>query len=191
MTERTWTPTPQLATAVSLALLSFARHWPRAMALALDPSEAGRAYVADYARALLGCDLEAIPEAAQRWLSDNQKPPRPNEFAVLARAVARELRPVQYANVVNGGTDSSQSLPVAYEQTQRIEQRSRRIKQSMASWREVSEVWALLYASAPDDTARHAVRVGDVPLDVIDDAVAAHKRGVRSIPGPLAAAAVL
>lgn len=189
MTERpTWSPSPQLANATSAALASFARHWPRAMALAVDPTEDGRAYVADYARALLGCDLAAIPEAAQRWLSTNQKPPRPNEFAALARLVARELRPVQYGDSPAGPPSDAPDLPLSTQDMAHIDHRSRRAYAQLGTWRDVSEVWAMLWHSCDTAERREHVRRGSVPLDVFDDAVEMARNGFRAPSGPLSAA---
>ena len=187
MSEREWTPSPLLATATSKALTAFARHWPRAMALALDASEAGRAYVADYARALMGCDLAAIPEAAQRWLSENDKPPRPAEFAFLARAVAREMRPPQYGGAVVHGESfaHAQALPLSKQDMAHIDHRSRRAREFLGNWREVGEVWALLWHTADTPEKREQVRKGDVPLDVFDDATDLVLGGVRVKAGPL------
>lgn len=186
MTDRTWSPSPQLATATAAALAAFARHWPRAMALAVDPSEAGRAFIGDYAFALLGCDLAAIPHAASRWLSESATPPRPKEFAVLARAVAQELRPPQYGDSVTKSADVP-TLPLTPQDMAHIDHRGRRAYALLGTWRDVGEVWALLWHTCDDDTRRaSAVRRGNVPLEVFDEAVGLVRAGGRAPGGPLA-----
>lgn len=176
-----------LAAATSSALESFARHWPKAMGLAVMPNDAGRQFIAEYAHALLGCDLAAIPHAALRWVSENERPPKPRDFAMLARQVSKEMRPPQYGDAVRKQHDAP-ALPLTPEQMQRIEQRARRIHSFVKTWRGVGETWALLLHTAPTPDAKHAVRVGDVPLDVVDEAIKAYLRGSRAPQGPLSAA---
>ena len=183
-----WAPSPALAKTVRQALVTMHAFYPRSLALAEAQSDASGAWVETYCRAFLGkrISLDAIKAAAVRWPAEMGKAtPFPKEFATFAHAIERELfprAPMQAASV------DAQPLPLSYEDTQRIEQCSQRIKQSMASWREVAEVWSLIYSSAQNDASRQAARVGNVPVDVVNDAVAAHQRGMRSIPGPLASA---
>jgi hypothetical protein len=83
----TFTPTAALFKSTRNALLVFARHKPMVFKLAHDASEAGDAFVNDYARGLLGVTLEAIPEAAQRWVATKTEIPSPASFGMFARAL--------------------------------------------------------------------------------------------------------
>jgi hypothetical protein len=89
----TFIPGKALATATREALKVFARHKPAIFKLASEDSEAADAYIADYARALLGVTLEAIPEAAQRWVANKTEIASPASFGLFARGIdAEEFR---------------------------------------------------------------------------------------------------
>ena len=84
---------PALAKATRSALQIFARHKPTIFKLANDESDAGRAFVSDYARGLVGVTLEAITEAAQRWVAHKTDIPSPASFGMFARGIdAAEFR---------------------------------------------------------------------------------------------------
>jgi hypothetical protein len=78
------------------ALEILRRHWPRQFAFAASSSEEAAQTVQDYGRALLGCDLQAIVPAAQRWIADEKFGPKPAELAAMVRSMARATAaPVQ------------------------------------------------------------------------------------------------
>lgn len=164
-----WTPSPQLAMATAQALAIFARHWPRAMAVGIEATDAGRVFLNDYARALLGTDLSAIPEAAQLWVSENKLPPRPASFAKFAREVAKGMRPPQY------GEPLAPLPPPPLEPSRdaaMVNTISERAHKALGSWSIVSEVWELLNARAKTPKALQMVRDGTVPTAVVDKAIA-------------------
>lgn len=89
----TFIPGTALANATREALQIFARHKPTVFKLATENSDAASAFVADYARGLLGVTLEAIPESAQRWVSTKTEIPSPASFGIFARGIdAAEYR---------------------------------------------------------------------------------------------------
>jgi len=107
MTEPHWKPSAPLATATLAALAALSRQWPRAMALALEASEAGQEYLADFAAAMRGVDLRAIPMAAREWVAREKFAPKPAELGALARELSRQhfppvFAPSQQASTENG-----------------------------------------------------------------------------------------
>jgi hypothetical protein len=179
-----WRPSPPLAMAVRRALQTLQRHWPRAMALATDSSEAGEEYVNDYARAMQGADLAAIPLAAQQWLADHEVPPKPSELGRVAREVSKRFR----ANEPSMGPGPAAHVPPPIStgmDTRLADTLSRRARQQLgtADWSLVGAVWALLLQTAPTAAAQEQVRLGRVPLEVFDEAVAQVRRGVRPRDG--------
>lgn len=172
-----WQPNPALAQAVLKALRAMSVHWPRALAIVNADSQAASDFVTDYARATFGIDREAIEEAGRRWIAENTSPPRPIEFAQLAREVARELRPPQY-----GATPGAVPPIEASLFQSAIEQRSRRAFAFVGGWPAVSEVWAVCLEDATSDEERADVRFGRVPLATFDLAIEAVLAGRRSIP---------
>lgn len=93
-----WQPSAPLTSATVAALTALARQWPRAMALALDTSTAGRDYLADFAFAMKGADLRAIPLAARAWIADNSMPPKPNDLGKLAREMTKQYFPTTHVD---------------------------------------------------------------------------------------------
>lgn len=178
-----WTPPAPLAHATLLALKTLSRQWPRAMALALDSSEDGQAYLGDYASALFGVDLRAIPIAAREWIATENMPPRPADFGKLAREMSRRHFPQLFE--ANSVSSSEQQSTHRLKNQSRIDALSKRAHAALGSWRLVADVWALLYQTAPSVDHADAGRIGNVPWDVFDDAVDAIKRGVRPMAGPL------
>lgn len=180
-----WQPSAPLASAVITAISTLARQWPRAMALALDSSDAGRAFMADYAFAMKGADLRAIPIAAREWIGENNMPPRPADLGKLAREITRDQFPPTFRDDQRSERASAQAI-THLRNPDRIDTLGQRALKVLGSWRLVGEVWALLAQTASTDDNREAVRRGDVPWDVFDDAVEAVKNGKRAAPGPLA-----
>lgn len=178
-----WTPPAPLAHATLLALKTLSRQWPRAMALAMDTSEEGQAYLGDYASALFGVDLRAIPLAAREWIATENMPPRPADFGKLAREMSRQHFPQLFE--VSGVRSSEHQSTDHLKNKSRIDALSKRAHAVLGTWSLVANVWALLYQTAPSEDHSDAVRVGNVPWDVFDDAVDAVKRGRRPESGPL------
>jgi hypothetical protein len=180
-----WRPSPALEAAVRKALQVLARHWPRAMAMAMDASEAGSAYVADFARAMHDdVELPAIPHAAQLWVRDHKTPPKPAELGRLAR----ELSAPRHSGLPAGAACDPPPPPPGAETAQRKEALSQRALAELrrtasgttaAGFGGVAMVWALLMETAPDPAARDRVRAGDVPEAEFMAAVAAVARGRR------------
>lgn len=174
MTTFNWRPSPALADATADALQTLARHWPRTFALANDASDAGRAFLTEYAFALSGVDVRAIPEAVRRWIAKQNYGPRAAELAEIARTVAREMR---------SSSGVAEPLPEVHAPPIRTTRRTDLMRvigetayAELGSWRLVSEMWALLQRTAPNEAARAAVFDGTVPLSIVDDAIAAVKR---------------
>lgn len=182
-----WKPSALLAQATIVALTSLSRQWPKAMALALDSSEAGREYMADYAYAMKGADLRAIPLAARAWVGENSMPPKPADLGKLAREITREQFPTTYRDIQQLRPTSTERQDTSeLKNGDRITVLGHRAHKVLGTWRRVGEVWGLLFQTAPTDDHREAVRRGDVPYDVFDEAVDSIRRGIRATPGPLA-----
>lgn len=89
----TFIPGIALSKATRSALQIFARHKPAIFKIANEASQASDDFVADYARALIGVTLDAIPEAAQRWVSTKIEIASPASFGLYARGIdAAEFR---------------------------------------------------------------------------------------------------
>lgn len=89
----TFIPGIALSKATRSALQIFARHKPTIFKIANEASQASDDFVADYARALIGVTLDAIPEAAQRWVSSKTEIASPASFGLYARGIdASEFR---------------------------------------------------------------------------------------------------
>jgi hypothetical protein len=179
MSTTDWKPSAPLAAATIAALAALARQWPKAMALALDPTDAGRAYMADFAYAMKGADLRAIPLAAREYVAEGSMPPKPADLGRLAREISAQHFPPTFRDPQR--IDQAPAQPVTHLQNpDRIDLLGHRAHKQLGSWKLVAEVWALLWDTAPHDDNRAAVRRGDVPSDVFDDAIAAVGRGVRA-----------
>ena len=191
-----WTPNPALAAATRDALQRFAMHWPRAMLLARDSSEAGAMFLNDYAFALSGVSLNAIPVAVMRWVADKAFAPSAKEFADYARTVAREMRgstadgrhvePIpqrEHAPAVNPTRRQDLVTATYREASRQLAEYAQTNRLSMAVL--VGEMYALLYHTAQTSEQRRAVSDGTIPNDVLDDAIDLIKRGVRAPHGPM------
>lgn len=150
----TFKPSPQLARAVRSALQVFARHRPTIFRLANEESDAGSDFVADYARALLGVSLEAIPDAAQRWVAQRSEIPGAASFGAFARAIDK----AEYRAPQEESSYRQSSLPVPEFATNRdfgaIDRFYAMAKEQLldAGYRgsvlvAVSQMWAILYGS--------------------------------------------
>lgn len=184
MSEQDWKPSAPLATATHAALGALARQWPRAMQLALESTTAGQEYLADYAAAMRGVDLRAIPMAAREWIATESMPPRPADLGKLARELTRQHFPTIFASSAVVTTQPHQ--PIEHlKNAVAIDALSKRAHAVLGSWQRTGKVWALLFQTAPSDDHREAVRIGNVPYDVFDDAVERIRSGVRPKSGPL------
>jgi len=186
MSAPDWKPSAPLAAATITALTALARQWPKAMALALDASDAGRAYMADFAYAMKGADLRAIPLAAREYVAEASMPPKPSDLGRLARELTATHFPPTFRDSQHQGEHAPAQSTTHLRNPDRIDLLGHRAHTQLGTWPLVAEVWALLWESAPHDDNRVAVRRGDVPSDVFDDAIAAVGRGVRAkSPAPL------
>lgn len=183
MHDANWTPSAPLTSAVVQALTTLHRQWPRPLALAFDASEAGRAFMADYAFAMKGADLRAIPIAAREWIGAETYAPRPAELGKLAREITRDQFPPTFR--AEHRATSAQEI-THLRNPERIDKLGHFGFKVLGSWRLVGEVWALLHQTAPSPDHTSAVVRGDVPYDVFEEAVNAVKNGKRAKPGPLA-----
>lgn len=183
MTEsHDWKPSAPLAMATMQALKSLARQWPRAMALALESTEAGQEYLADYAGAMRGVDLRAIPLAAREWIATESMPPRPADLGKMAREMTRTHFPPLFQP-----SAATVAPPIdLHPHGDRIDALGNCAYAVLGSWARVQQVWELLYTRAPHPDLAAAARRGDVPWDVFDEAVEAVRGGKRPAPGPMA-----
>lgn len=181
MTQHTeWKPSAPLAAAMIGALTSLSRQWPKAMALALDSSEAGRAYMSDFAYAMKGADLRAIPMAAREYVAEASMPPKPSDLGRLAREITATHFPTTFRES-SSSTFTPQGQSVEHlRNPAAIDTLGHRAFTRLGSWGLVTEVWSLLWSTAPTTEDQNTVRLGDVPRDVFDDAVDAVSRGRRS-----------
>jgi len=189
-----WKPSPALAQATMEALQHLAIHHPKAMALARDTSEAAATWLRDYAFALQGVSITAIPVAALRWVATQRYAPSASEFAALAQTVAREQRATHRGCTVEPFPGHAPPPIQTTRRTDLIEAVSRVAAAELRDYAKqtktslyvlVVEMWALLYHTAQDNAQRCDVYDGTIPADVVDDAIAAIKRGRRSPEGPM------
>ena len=110
-------------------------------------------------------------------------PPRPADLGKLAREITREQFPSTYSDVSHRPAEPA---PVDHlKHGHPITARGKRAHDRLGSWHAVGQVWALLLESAPSGDHAAAVRRGDVPWDVFDDAVEAVAAGRRPARGPV------
>lgn len=191
MTAPAWTPSPPLANAVKAALTGMARQWPRAMGLARESTDEAQAFLGDYAAAMRGVDLRAIPIAAREWVATESMPPRPAEFGQLAREMTRQHFPPLFDPATDVRQLGELQSTTHLKNASAIETRSRRAYEALGSWGLVSHVWGVLYQAVADahpDLAE-ACRRGEIPWDSVDDAIAQVRSGRRAKGGPLNPAA--
>lgn len=188
MSAAPWQPSPQLARAVQQALLTFQRHYPRLFALAGDSSDAGQAFLADYARAFVGrsIHLDVIPDAAQRWIAEKDDPPRPASFVAWCRTI-EQVYPQLAAR-----TASPAPVPEAYDgakDLRGIEKRSVYMREALGpklgTLTNVALCWALLLEMAGSDEERQRVHLGLSDSVEVDVVVQLFREGRRPHGGPL------
>jgi hypothetical protein len=84
---------PGLLAATRAALEILHRHYPRKFALAMQQTDAGTQYVAEYAGSLTYCDFDKIPLAARQWVAENKYAPTPAELGAIAKELTFANRP--------------------------------------------------------------------------------------------------
>lgn len=157
---------------------AFASRWPRFF----GPARADD-LLPVWLNGTAGVDPNVLEPAAIEFAANSQGKwyPDPPAFAQFAR---------QWSNRVLGVTE-----PPAFAEAQdtghlkhasRIDMLSRRAHGRLGTQQRVSDVWGLLFRTAPSPDHRDAVRRGDVPYDVFDEAVDAIERNAFHAPaGPL------
>lgn len=154
------------------ALLYFREHLPPGVLPQLDKdAEAHDAFVREWATALAGTSLEAILDAAQRWMRDPEKVdkqdrtriPQMASFAMYARAVDMEhwrpklvLEPQRPSNADTAQLRNSMTMRALTE---------------LGSRELAQEVWSVLWRMADSSAQRQAVREGRVTQQDFDDAI--------------------
>jgi hypothetical protein len=94
--------------------------------------------------------------------------------------LAREMTRQHFPPVFESSRVVDSAPPISHmKNASRIEALGRRAFEQLGSWPRVSDVWALLFQTAPSEDHQHAVSRGDVPWDVFDDAVDAILRGAK------------
>ncbi len=169
----TFAASPQLDRAVRKALHVFARHKPHLFKLAHENSDAATEFVSDWARAMLGVTLDAIPDAAQRWIATKTEIPSPAAFGYFAREIDRnEYRTVPAVDLkLHRDPNAWPPLVEVPKDFDRIDVLGRRAYDALKNWEAVSEVWALLWQTAPTTEERSQVRAGAIDDEMFDDAV--------------------
>lgn len=169
----TFSASPQLAGAVRRALHVFARHKPHLFKLAHENSADASLFVDEWARALIGVTLEAIPDAAQRWVATRTEIPSVAAFGQFARDIDyAEYRPPVIERHSNDGDRGR--WPRGVEPAKdfgQVDKLGRRAHALLGDWQGVSEVWGLLWKTAPTMGERARVRAGDVDDDMFDEAM--------------------
>lgn len=173
MTSDTWTPSGDLAIAILHALQDLARHWPKAMALAFESTEAGRAYHGDYAFACRDADHRAITMAARQWIAREPMPPKPAALGQLANEITkahfpRELPPPEPLPPIEHVHDEARLVSLHERATRELQSAVR-----------VMQVWEWLRVHASSSEDRDAIRHGVVTDERFDEAVAAIKHQQR------------
>lgn len=173
MSALDWRPSAPLTAAVTIALTDLARVY-KPIAAALEPTEAGRLGFNDFAFAMRGAALDAIPLAAREWISSEKYPPKPSELGKCARDVTAQY----FADAMPVPRTVAVELPPIDDgrRWDRIEDLGRYAHRKLGAWQgrvSVEAVWALLWETAPDDEARHAVRAGTLDREMFREAVAA------------------
>jgi len=196
-----WKPSPALARAVQSALLTFKRHHPRIFALVGDDSEAGQAFLADYARAFLGrsVSLEIIPDAAQRWVAAKDEAPRPASFVMWCRQIDQEVNPQVTSYTPAAAPIATSKNPVEIDKRSKyMRQEFDRLKLermpdtklSESSVVLMSKCWALLLELAGSDQERDLICYGVPPREDVDVAIELMRTGRRPRGGPLASSVI-
>ena len=160
-------PSPAMAKAITEALQVFTAQWPRVQSLSgwYHSAEKREDLIVTWARACVGITVDAIPDAARRWLADPQhiisssrlQIPNPATFAKYARGVDRQY----YRATVPVGPKPA-GLPG------RAHDFGRRAYQELGSWAAVSLVNDELLRLAPDADAERRIREHRIGLHPSD-----------------------
>ncbi len=161
--------------ATSKALEKLSGHFPPAVFPKLQLDDERRdEYIRDWAGPLIGVSLDAIIDAARRWIGDPDKVvtkageqrlqvPTAASFAMYARNVDFEyyrpklvLEPQRPSNADTSGMR---------------DEMQRRAEASLGNRELAQEVWGFLWKSATTDERRQQVREGRVSMDDFDDAI--------------------
>ena len=153
----TFTPSPQLAHATCQVLEYFALHRPRVGAFRVfrENGPDAQRLVAVWARAVLGISLEALPEAAERWIAERTEIPMPATFAKYAR---------QIDNAEFRNRDRLDLAPqaVAVRAATNRDTLGRLARDAGLTSRETMNLWDDLLRGADNDDARDQIRQGNV-----------------------------
>ncbi len=173
-----------LYNATKSALQKFRTHLPNGVFTEMDDPNTERAFVEEWAAALIGVTMDAILDAASRWLRDPDKIDRGDRtriptiagFALYARNIDFEhyrpklvLTPQRPANA--GTAHQREAL-------------QRRAEAALGSRELAQEVWGMLWQLASSSQRRQAVRDGDVSLEDFDDAIAMVRESNRVAKRP-------
>jgi len=175
-----WEPGPTLTVNVTTTLRALARRWPRAMAAALDPSEAGRAYMHDFAYALRDADAAVWPELAREYMAAHEFPPGPFELRLVARRLAD-----RYAPKAQPEPCPPPPIQTGHDLT-RMAEVNAVLKAELGGALGAMEAWEYLGQAAIDDPKRFAeVRAGKVtPEQLAAAIVAVRAQRARKAPQP-------
>lgn len=171
-----WKPSPALLQATTNALQALARQYPRAFALARDNSEAGKAFVLDYAFAMSGVAHEAIVAAPRVWMAENKYAPKSSELAETARRVARSMRETGQLPVAAAKPSDPPPHPEPRNGATHDALIARLRAVSSCTWPEAADAYALLLAMADTPERRAALDACTLSDDTLREAVAAARR---------------
>ncbi len=124
----------------------------------------GEKLVNTWARAFLGISLEALPEAAERWVAERDAIPTPAAFAAYARAIDNaEYRTRGRLDLAPQATSGARIT--------RLDLLAQRVRRAKLDTRETARLWDLLLSSAATEEERQQVREGQVTDQAFDDAL--------------------
>lgn len=172
----TWKPSPALLQATTNALQALARQYPRAFALARESSEAGKAFVLDYAFAMSGVAHEAIVAAPRVWMAENKYAPKSSELAEVARRVARAMRETGQLPAPAAQPADPPPQPEPRNGTTHVALIARMRDVSSCTWTEAMAAYALLLAMADTAERRAALDACALSDDTLQEAVSAARR---------------
>lgn len=136
-----------------------------------DDPEAARAFVNEWAQALAGVKLEAIPDAVSRWLRDPElvdrygrtRIPSIASFAMYARRVDHEHHTLQPV--------APTAKPTLADQIRRQENFLARACEKLGSHEAASRVIPLLLEFAQSPEERTRIRACEITMQRFDEAI--------------------
>jgi hypothetical protein len=163
-----WAPGPALVERVQGTLRALARRWPKAMAAALDTTNAGREYLHDFAYALRDADAAVWPLLAREYMAGHEFPPGPFELRTEARRIEARVNPVAAPQPVP-------PPPIDHgKDITRIAEVTRVLRAELGSYQLVMLAWDHLAKVADGDpVAAQAVKTGRVTPEAVAAAIVA------------------